>query len=165
MSRAPRRSAQPAEVQGYFRLRKLGLLLVFWTACAHRPESAGASDRDQVLIAAARYTILRLADPDIVPGDRSTWTQRLFCLQVDDKPPPADVLRELSSDGFQVSADLTACGRSGPPSRVVSLAELVLMGGDATIRAGVIWGEGGTLRLTWTGTAWVVRGVANRWVS
>lgn len=143
----------------------VAMMLTCAFGCAHGKSAFEPRSQDQLFLAAAKYTFLHLADPDINPDMPSTWGKIVFCLRVNDLAPSPSLLQELSRSGFQVSADMTACTKAEPPGRIVNLFLGDLKGNDATIRSGVMWGEGGILDLHWDGRLWIVTAIRNRWVS
>ena len=154
-----------AEDHPVFSDRCVAMMLTCAFGCAHGNSAFEPSSQDQLFLAAAKYTFLHLADPDINPDTPSTWGKIVFCLRVNDLAPSPSLLQELTRSGFQVSADMTACTKAEPPGRIVNLFLGDLKGNDATIRSGVMWGEGGILDLHWDGRLWIVTAIRNRWVS
>jgi len=89
-------------------------VLVLWLvcmACAHgRAESL--DERSAALLVAVRYTMLKLASPDIRADDRRTWEAIPFCIDVDEQPPDSAILNVLRTEGFEVHGDKRECMRS-----------------------------------------------------
>ena len=109
--------------------------------------------------------MLNLADRAINEQEPRSWTGIKFCIQVDEHPALLEILRVLSAEGFDVSGDTQACLASVPPGRIVSVAEPTIGESEATVRVGVIWGEGGTLKLHRSGKEWRVIGLHGRWIA
>ena len=113
-------------------------VLVLWLvcmACAHgRAESL--DERSAALLVAVRYTMLKLASPDIRADDRRTWEAIPFCIDVDEQPPDSAILNVLRTEGFEVHGDKRECMRSDRFGRLVHVSDLRILGESATARVG-----------------------------
>jgi len=116
------------------RLVALGLWAVC-LGCAHG-RGAGLDDRSAALLVAIRYTMLELADPGIRAADPGTWVP--FCIDVDEKPAPTNVLEALRLEGFNAHGELRHCVLpESDRGKNVHVNDLQIRGDTATANVGV----------------------------
>ena len=136
-----------------------------WLACAHGRAEADPGERAAVLVAAARWTMLHFADAKTREDDSRTWPGHRYCLQIDEQPAPPEVIRQLRSQGLDVTGTVQDCLHADDPGRIVSMDGLTISGSEATIEVGIMLGEGGTMDLRRTGRDWQVVGIRRRWIA
>jgi hypothetical protein len=143
-------------------MRLFSVVLILSSAlscgCAHQRKPPENDDASVIIETGIWYTIHHFADPEVLDGG-------MVCIEVDERAPSQSLLDRFRGNSFAVSGEESACVGTKRRSVLVSVGDLSLSGGRASLQVGIVLGSGGNLILRKANGVWRVVGVSGRWVA